>query len=55
MEKNNMEVIKQLDIAIKELEDLIKNIETKNEILKLNIQKKELILQSLELEETQIN
>lgn len=55
MEKNNMEVIKQLDIAIKKLEDLIKNIETKNEILKLNIQKKELILQSLELEETQIN
>ena len=45
----NKELIR-LDSEIKELENAIKIASTYNELLKLSIQKKELILKKIELE-----
>lgn len=51
MVENNIKIMIQLDEEIKDLEEAIKNTKNANEILKLNIQKKELLLQKLELEQ----
>ena len=48
MVENNIKIMIQLDEEIKDLEEAIKNTKNANEILKLNIQKKELLLQKLE-------
>lgn len=50
MVENN--IMAHLDAEIKDLEDAIKKITNNNEILKLQIQKKELMLKKLELEQT---
>lgn len=51
MVENNIKILTHLEFEIKDLEDAIKNTKNANEILKLNIQKKELLLQKLELEQ----
>ena len=48
MVENNIKIINDLDIQIKDLEEEIKNAKSVNEKIKLNIQKKLLILQQLE-------
>lgn len=47
MKKNEDNIIEYLDTEIKKLSDLIKNTKRQNDILKLNIQKKELLLQKM--------
>lgn len=42
----------ELEAEIADLEDLIKNTKIENEILKLQIQKKEIIIKKLELEQS---
>lgn len=49
MVENNIKIIKDLDIQINDLEEEIKNAKSVNEKIKLNIQKKLLILQQLEV------
>ena len=51
MVENNIKIMIQLDEEIKDLEEAIKSTKISNEILKLNIKKKELMLQKLELEQ----
>jgi len=51
MVENNIKIMIQLDEEIKDLEEAIKSTKNSNEILKLNIKKKELMLQKLELEQ----
>lgn len=51
MVENNIKIMAHLDAEIKDLEEAIKNAKTDNEIIKLNIQKKELLLQKIELEQ----
>lgn len=48
MVENKIRVINDLDLQIKELEDEIKNAKSINDKIKLNIQKKLLILQQLD-------
>lgn len=50
MVENNIKIITHLDAEIKDLNEAIKNTRNQNEIIKLNIQKKELLLQKVELE-----
>ena len=50
MVENNIKIINDLDIQIKDLESEIKNAKLINEKIKLNIQKRLLILQQLEAE-----
>lgn len=51
MVENNIKIITHLDVEIKDLNEAIKNAKSQNEIIKLNIQKKELLLQKAELEQ----
>lgn len=51
MVKNNVELINRLTSEIKDLEALINRQRIANEILKLNIQKKQLNLSKLENEQ----
>lgn len=51
MVENNIKIMIQLDEEIKDLKEAIKSTKNSNEILKLNIKKKELMLQKLELEQ----
>lgn len=48
MVENNIRVMNDLDIQIKDLEDEIKRAKSVNEKIKLTIQKKLLILQQLD-------
>ncbi len=48
MVENNIKIINDLDIQIKDLEEEIQNAKSVNEKIKLNIQKKLLILKQLE-------
>ena len=49
MVEDNIRIINDLDIQIKDLEDAIKNTKSVNEKIKLSIQKKLLLLQQLDL------
>ncbi len=51
MAENNVKILLHLNEEIKYLEEAIKSTENANEILKLSIQKKELLLLKLELEQ----
>ena len=51
MVENSIKTMIQLDEEIKYLEEIIKSMKNANEILKLNIKKKELMLQKFELEQ----
>lgn len=51
MVENNVKILAHLNEEIKDLEEAIQKAKNANEILKLNIQKKELLLQKLELEQ----
>lgn len=49
MVENN--IMAHLDVEISDLEETITKVKIENEILKLNIQKKKLLLQRMELEQ----
>lgn len=49
MVENN--IMAHLDVEIRDLEETITKVKIENEILKLNIQKKKLLLQRMELEQ----
>lgn len=47
----NNNILEYLDKEIKNLEEAIKKAKTTNELLKISIKKKELLIQKLELEQ----
>ena len=51
MVEDEIKIIEHLDCEIKELEEAIKIEKIKNQLLELNIVKKELFLQKLELQQ----
>ncbi len=51
MLEKNIKIMANLEAEIKDLEKTIKKTKIDNEIIKLNIQKKELLLQKLEIEQ----
>ena len=48
---NNNKLIEYLDKEIKNLEEAVKKAKTANELLRISIRKKELLLQKLELKQ----
>lgn len=50
MEENKK--LKELDESLKVMEKVIEKIKEENELIKINIKKKELLLQKMELEKT---
>ena len=52
MVENNTKIMIDLDKEIQKLEELINQLRNSNEILKLNVQKKELLLKKLEFEQS---